>query len=590
MQTSIFLLDRDIKSIPGFKNKPEVIYKNDSKYALYNVTDEKKHLTYLAYVTALGENDTSIREVIRKCYLNCGGSYEELKEYWQENSKKGVTIFDNFFYEMLIKYCIDKGNDISLLVESYIEWYQKKYQITYNLVSSNKDIISDFFDIFTDENNKKRSFLSIEEVLGLRCGKKYGKPLLEIMEKTIQLLKAEDYAEVYGMLLLLFEFDHRGFAMLVPFKLIEPTYDYENFNFKTYTISDNTIALAGYTDWTDDFFKSKQYGIYVNKVRNSIVEYLHVENWEQATTTISESVVHDTYGLYICSSIANLAKNGSLCNNTYALYTPSPDLINNILDIYCESRITDEFVDKIKNKDQDEKFEISKLDITRFELEDPKYVIKSIIDYAYEYAIMDSYNDLLFAAGSAAIDYEAVEENTKKALQRENADLKSQLASLKSKKNTNCQKIDISEETKKKYDYQLSTKDKEIERLKSEIQKMQNIIESKDDYIALLEADENEIPESVDMNKLIGKKFLFVGDSDTHMKYLKQSFPDSIYMTTSNFALDNVQVDAVVFLVKCLAHSMYYKAKTYATLTNTKMIYFNSHNIDTLSKIIASEL
>ena len=74
------------------------------------------------------------------------------------------------------------------------------------------------------------------------------------------------------------------------------------------------------------------------------------------------------------------------------------------------------------------------------------------------------------------------------------------------------------------------------------------------------------------------------------MKYLKQSFLDSIYMTTSNFALDNVQVDAVVFLVKCLAHSMYYKAKTYATLTNTKMIYFNSHNIDTLSKIIASEL
>lgn len=61
-------------------------------------------------------------------------------------------------------------------------------------------------------------------------------------------------------------------------------------------------------------------------------------------------------------------------------------------------------------------------------------------------------------------------------------------------------------------------------------------------------------------------------------------------MTTSNFVLDNVQVDAVVFLVKCLSHSMYYKAKTYANLTNTKVIYFNNHNIDTLSKVIAAQL
>lgn len=264
-------------------------------------------------------------------------------------------------------------------------------------------------------------------------------------------------------------------------------------------------------------------------------------------------------------------------------------MIDDIFNIYCESRITNFFISKIKEKKPKEKYEISKLEITRFELEDPKYVIKSVVDYAYEYVVMDSYNDLLFAAGSTAIDYEAVEENTKKVLQRENAELKAQVSDLKNQKDT-AQKIDISNETKKKYDYQLSAKDKEIERLKSEIQKMQTTIASKDDYIELLEAAENEIYDSADISKLAGKKFLFVGDSNTHMKYLKQSFPDSNYMTTSNFVLDNVQVDAVIFLVKCLSHSMYYKAKTYANLTNTKVIYFNNHNIDTLSKIIAAQL
>ncbi len=589
MNSSIFLLDRDIKMIPGFKTTPEVIYDLPNAYISKNLNKERKHLVYLAYATALGEDNANIREVIRKCYLNNGGSYNELKDYWLENSGNGVTIFDNFFYEMLIKYCIEKSDDMSYLINAYEEWYQKEYHITYNLVHANSDLISDFYDVFYDDDLKKSSLVPDEEVIAKRCGEKCGKFIFSIAERTIQLLKSGDYAESYGLFLILFEIDVRSFSTLIPLKLIELTYDYENFNFKTYTTQDNTVALAEYTDWTDDFFKSKQYSIYVNKVRNSIIEYLHVENWEQAIQEISESVAKDAYGLCICSSLASLAKNGSLCNNSYALYTPNAELIDNIVNIYCESRITNFFISKIKEKKPKEKYEISKLEITRFELEDPKYVIKSVIDYAYEYVVMDSYNDLLFAAGSTAIDYEAVEENTKKALQIENAELKAQVSDLKNKKDT-AQKIDISNETKKKYDYQLSAKDKEIERLKSEIQKMQTTIASKDDYIELLEAAENEICDSADISQLAGKKFLFVGDSNTHMKYLKQSFPDSSYMTTSNFVLDNVQVDAVVFLVKCLSHSMYYKAKTYANLTNTKVIYFNNHNIDTLSKVIAAQL
>ena len=112
MNSSIFLLDRDIKMIPGFKTTPEVIYDLPSAYISKNLNKERKHLVYLAYATALGEDNANIREVIRKCYLNNGGSYNELKDYWLENSGNGVTIFDNFFYEMLIKYCIEKSDDI----------------------------------------------------------------------------------------------------------------------------------------------------------------------------------------------------------------------------------------------------------------------------------------------------------------------------------------------------------------------------------------------------------------------------------------------------------------------------------------------
>lgn len=92
-----------------------------------------------------------------------------------------------------------------------------------------------------------------EEVIAKRCGEKCGKFIFSIAERTIQLLKSGDYAESYGLFLILFEIDVRSFSTLIPLKLIELTYDYENFNFKTYTTQDNTIALAEYTDWTDDF-------------------------------------------------------------------------------------------------------------------------------------------------------------------------------------------------------------------------------------------------------------------------------------------------------------------------------------------------
>ena len=135
-------------------------------------------------------------------------------------------------------------------------------------------------------------------------------------------------------------------------------------------------------------------------------------------------------------------------------------------------------------------------------------------------------------------------------------------------------------------------KDAEIERLKA-------IIESQNQLIGRLqsEPDEDDIEQggnaaSVNTDSIIYQhKYLFVGDiTALGFEDLRRKFPSSVFMESNTTNISQIQVDAVVYLIQAMGHSMYYKCKNTPALQNAKVIYYNGRgNTTTLLKLIETE-
>lgn len=122
---------------------------------------------------------------------------------------------------------------------------------------------------------------------------------------------------------------------------------------------------------------------------------------------------------------------------------------------------------------------------------------------------------------------------------------------------------------------------KRIEEQENEIAKLQNQLQSRDLYIeSLLMPEASGEPDSIDLNELQCRRYLFVGDADEALPELRRLFPNSVFMTTATTNISNIVVDAVVLLIKWTSHAMYYKVKAEQTLRDIPLINVNNKNID----------
>lgn len=63
---------------------------------------------------------------------------------------------------------------------------------------------------------------------------------------------------------------------------------------------------------------------------------------------------------------------------------------------------------------------------------------------------------------------------------------------------------------------------------------------------------------------------------------LKQSFPTSTFMETDTANIKSLKVDGVVFLIRNMGHSMYYKVMQSNQFAELPKIYCNSRNINNI--------
>ena len=138
---------------------------------------------------------------------------------------------------------------------------------------------------------------------------------------------------------------------------------------------------------------------------------------------------------------------------------------------------------------------------------------------------------------------------------------------------------------------------KQIAPLVAENNKLLKVIEEKDDIINdlkkrlqyqeefITELNKNEIEiqnNTYSLEVLQSKRYLFVGRIGDALPELKHRFPNSLFMETESFNLSQIDVDAIVMLIKWMSHSMFYKLKSSGNLSQTKTIMCNTKNIDTV--------
>ena len=122
----------------------------------------------------------------------------------------------------------------------------------------------------------------------------------------------------------------------------------------------------------------------------------------------------------------------------------------------------------------------------------------------------------------------------------------------------------------------IENKDSEIVDLKKKLQYQEQFIEE----LNTSEVENKDI--TFDLDVLQSKRYLFVGHISSALPELKYKFPNSVFMESETYNLSGVEVDAVVMLIKWMSHSMFYKIKSTGALAQTKIIMFNTKNINTI--------
>jgi len=136
-------------------------------------------------------------------------------------------------------------------------------------------------------------------------------------------------------------------------------------------------------------------------------------------------------------------------------------------------------------------------------------------------------------------------------------------------------------------------KDAEIERLKAVIASQNQLIEQLQATPVEAISEEDASRFDVDADNIIYQhKYLFVGDIiNLGFEELRGKFPSSVFMESNTTNISQIQVDAVVYLIQAMGHSMYYKCKSAAALKDAKIIYFNGRgNVMSLLEVMEREL
>lgn len=124
-----------------------------------------------------------------------------------------------------------------------------------------------------------------------------------------------------------------------------------------------------------------------------------------------------------------------------------------------------------------------------------------------------------------------------------------------------------------------------IEEKEAEIETLKKRLQLQNEFIEMLNSPivEEPVSQDVDIAKLQGKRYLFVVYENVFPE-LNKSFPDSVFMYNDRVAISNIQVDAIVMLVRYMSHSMLFKVKSTNQLQDIPIVYCCGTGVNSIYK------
>lgn len=371
---------------------------------------------------------------------------------------------------------------------------------------------------------------------------------------------------------------------------------------------DRKLHLMKFNDG-DVIFTSKQYTRYVGKRYAELIEYVKEEYGDLFEDTDEDFVFSDL--LYIFGKMESRYTPGTLSSVGLNATTTLKDFRLGLGSV--KTQVTDTEIKELVDGwiggyviDCCEKYaneygeEMSKLYLARKCIPDVREMFYGI-SYMYErhllYKLCNSMLDKQYLnftwdsviKGSSKDRAKDTIEDLKgtitayemkvETLNRSLTNYKERLAAAEAK-NIKASTIDIAN-IERRYEKALSDKDEEILRLREQLR-------SKDDYIAVLSTPQQEevSEDTITADILTSKRYLFVGCISEEYQELKRMFPNSLFMENPQYNLSNVNVDAIVLLIRNMSHKLFYKVQNAPNLKDTPRVYCNARGMKSICREI----
>lgn len=363
-----------------------------------------------------------------------------------------------------------------------------------------------------------------------------------------------------------------------------------------------------FTENKEPVIQSKFFERYLVRRRNELAEYLNIEEKRIAEYIHSEMKSHSKDGIspvrqgavglietFTKNIIANHNGGTTWYNNMTATnnskeydngfhYVPDVDLI---IENYFKSYVITRYIEEVGKRKG-----FTKLTLSRECIPESYETVYQIILCMYEMDVLYKMFSIMQKQYYRDFSWEKV---TNQDLTTRYEHIISDLELIIKEKES---RINLLSQKNQVLSAQITANNsKQTAPLVAENNKLLKVIEEKDDIINdlkkrlqyqeefITELNKNEIEiqnNTYSLEVLQSKRYLFVGRIGDALPELKHRFPNSLFMETESFNLSQLDVDAIVMLIKWMSHSMFYKLKSSGNLSQTKTIMCNTKNIDTV--------
>lgn len=482
--------------------------------------------------------------------------------------------YQNIYVDMIFVLA-DEIVENAALAENYIALFEKRYHR--------------YFHFMTEEAS------SAYKLDGLEVASERNRCWKELLDRYEEmLLKASNAEEQFLIFAMLYRIPYK--QLIFPVNHRDKYYELrlKPFDAAEYIDATKNKAVSARMDWCDSFLDSDIYQKYIKRRIKELAEYIEeseddlilaIERVISFIGYMSEYYIRTAY-LFRRHGLSIRWWEDTIQKDNVTRYVPD---VRGIIEDYYRAYFFNYWLQM-----RPEVENITKGDVLRnTKPGDPSQELENIVAMCEQDVVCQMYQELLEQYYANFSFEQLLGQPMKNRYDRiiaeyeKEASLQHSLYSNLQKENARLLELIKSKDRNPELEKFTRESNKELERALKEIEHLKGVIRSQEDYIGEILNGQNEeeaVPEKpfYDLPKLQSKKYLFVGDVDSCFRELRRVFPGSIFMTANTDDISSISVDAVVYLIKCMSHSMYYKVQNLYGASDVPIIRYNGNNLELL--------